>query len=201
MEKFTTLKGIAAQIPDDNISTDRLLPAEALQTLRRAGLGKFLFAGERLSPDGREDPSFILNQAAWRKAAMLITGENFGTGDVQDHLYWALVDFGIRVVIAPSFAPDFDAGSHKHGVLTITLPAEQITLLQQAATDKVLLTVDLDRQTISTENRQQFNFKVDDFKRYCLLGGLDDIGLTLEHEDAIAHFEKQHRQDYPWLQS
>ncbi len=199
MEKFTRIKGIAAHLPEENISADRILPREALQTLHRAGLGKFLFSGERYDDNGREKQDFILNKPAWRRAAVLVAGKNFGHGAPPDHLFWSLIDFGIRAVIAAGFAPAFEAGCYKHGILPVTLPESEVQKLGEAAENKVLVTVDLDRQTVSTDDGYTAMFKTDSFQRHCLLAGLDDIGLTLEHEDAIYAFEKRQREDLFWL--
>lgn len=199
MEKFTALKGIAAALPEKDFPSARILPADALQTLHRSGLGKFLFAQERYDATGRDNPDFILNKPAWRKAAVLIAGENFGTGDTPDHLFWAFIDFGIRALIAPSFAPDFETGCFKHGLLPVTLPQSETEKLMIAAENKTLVTVDLDRQMVSTADGYSAMFKTDPFHRHCLLAGLDEIGLTLEHEDAIIAFEKRQHEEQFWI--
>lgn len=199
MEKFTAIKGIAAPLPESQISAEALLPKEALLTLRRAGLGKFLFAAKRYQPEGREDPAFILNQPAWRKSAILVTGAHFGHGVSGDHLFWALIDFGIRAIISPQFDGDFRAGCYRHGILPVQLDVAASGALLQAATDKKLFTVDLEKKTVSVEGGAQYHFETPAFERHCLLSGLDAIGLTLEHDDTIDHFEKQHRKEMFWL--
>lgn len=199
MEKFTAIKGIAAPLPENQIAAETLLPKEALLTLRRAGLGKFLFAAKRYLPDGREDPAFILNQPAWRKSAILVTGAHFGHGVHGEHLFWALIDFGIRAVIATLFDGAFRDGCYRHGILPVELDEASTTALLGAAADKKLFTIDLEKQTVSLEDGAQYRFATPAFERQCLLSGLDAIGLTLEHEDAIDHFEKQHRKEMFWL--
>lgn len=199
MEKFTAIKGIAAPLPDSRISAGTLLPPDALLTLRRAGLGKFLFASKRYGADGREDAAFILNQPAWRKSAILVTGAHFAHDAAGEHLYWALIDFGIRVIISAAFDSAFRAGCFRHGILPLALPAETTESLMQAAADKKLFTIDLEKQTLSVEGAAPIAFDVPAFERHCLLSGLDSIGLTLEHEDAIADFEKQQRKEMFWL--
>lgn len=199
MEKFTAIKGIAAPLPDNQIAAEALLPKDALLTLRRAGLGKFLFAARRYQPDGREDPAFILNQPAWRKSAILVTGAHFGHGVQGDHLFWALVDFGIRAIISPRFDGAFRAGCYRHGILPIELPEDITATLQTAAADKKLFTADLEKQTVSVEGGTPHRFETPAFERHYLLAGLDAAGLTLEHEDAIDHFEKRYRKEMFWL--
>lgn len=199
MEKFTRIKGIAAHIPEENIGADRILPRDALQTLHRSGLGKFLFAAERYADNGRENPDFVLNKPAFRRAAVLLVGQNFGHGAPPDHLFWSMIDFGLRTVIAAEFDPAFEAGCFKNGVLPVTLPESALQKLATAAENKVLITVDLDRQTVSTDDGYTAMFKTDPFHRHCLLAGLDDIGLTLEHEDALHTFEKRQHEDLFWL--
>ena len=199
MEKFTAIKGIAAPLPENQIAADTLLPKDALLTLRRAGLGKFLCAAARYAADGRENPAFILNQPAWRKSAILVTGAHFGHGVSSDHLFWALADFGIRVVISPAFDSDFQNGCYRHGILPVSVSADQSAQLLKAAADKKLFTVDLEKQTLGAEDHADIRFEIPAFERHCLLSGLDAAGLTLEHEDAIDHFEKQYRKEMFWL--
>lgn len=199
MEKFTAIKGIAAPLPDAQVAASSILPADAHLTLRRAGLGKFLFAAQRYAADSRENPAFILNQPAWRKSAILVTGDFFGHDATGDHLFWALADFGIRVVIAARFDSTFRAGCYRHGILPLELPQEQTAPLMQAAADKKLFTIDLEKQTLGIEGGETLRFSVPDFERHCLLCGLDAVGLTLEHEDAIDDFEKQQRKELFWL--
>ena len=199
MEKFTRIKGMAAHLPEENISAHRILPPEALHTLHRNGLGKFLFSAERYADTGRENPDFILNKPAYRRAAILIVGANFGNGAPPDHLFWSLIDFGIRTVIATGFDPAFEAGCFKHGVLPVTLPGNAVERLAAAADNKILITVDLDRQTVATDDGYTAMFKTDAFHRHCLLARLDDIGLTLEHEDALHAFEKRQHEELFWL--
>ncbi len=199
MEKFTAIKGIAAPMPDDQTAAIDILPLDAQRKAERTGLGKFLFAAERYNDKGRENPAFILNQPAWRKSAILVTGMHFGHGDASDHLFWALTDFGIRVVVAAVFDGAFRAGCYRHGILPIEVSPVYIGTLMQAAADKAIFTADLEKQTLSVSGGKTYTFETPAFERHCLLSGLDDIGLTLEHVDAIDHFEKQHRKEMFWL--
>jgi 3-isopropylmalate/(R)-2-methylmalate dehydratase small subunit len=201
MQKFTTLTGIAAPLPMINVDTDMIIPKQFLKTIQRSGLGKNLFDEMRYTPDGKEVPEFVLNRAPYRKATILIAGENFGCGSSREHAPWAILDFGIRCVIAPSFADIFFNNCFKNGILPIRLPVATVNgLLAQADNGaNATFTVDLEQQTITAPDGSVTPFEVDPFRRHCLLNGLDDIGLTLQKADAIAAFEARQKAEQPWL--
>lgn len=202
MEKFTTLTGIAAPLPMVNVDTDMIIPKQHLKTIKRTGLGKALFEEMRYDNEGRESDRFILNQDPYRDAQILIAGENFGCGSSREHAPWALLDFGIRCIIAPSFADIFFNNCFKNGMLPISLPSEQVgSLLADAEhPETATLSVDLERQTITRSNGEAIAFfEVDSFRKHCLLNGLDDIALTLQAQNDIAAFEAKQRQTLPWL--
>ena len=201
MDKFTTVSGIAVPMPDHNIDTDRIIPARFLKTVKRTGLGVNLFNDVRYRDDGSEDPDFILNRAAYRNSEILVAGDNFGCGSSREHAPWALKDFGIRCVISTSFADIFFNNSAKNGLLLITVtPAERDALLGDAAKGgNARMTVDLENQKIVRPDGEEISFEIDPFRKHCLLEGLDDIGITLQSETAIAAFEDKRRQAMPWL--
>ena len=201
MQKFTTLTGVAAPLPMINVDTDKIIPKQYLKTIERTGLGKALFDELRYNADGSEKPDFVLNQPAYRKAEILVAGENFGCGSSREHAPWALLDFGIRAVIAPSFADIFHSNCFKNGILPIALPAETVAHLMGDARkgSNARLTIDLANQTVTRPDGQVVHFEIDQFRKHCLLDGLDDIGLTLKKESAIAKFEDRRKQAQPWL--
>lgn len=199
MEKFTALKGIAAPLPMMNVDTDAIIPKQFLKTIARTGLGQFLFNDLRFTPDGKENPDFVLNRDVYRRASMIVAKDNFGCGSSREHAPWALLDFGIRCVIAPSFADIFYNNCFKNGILPAVLPVSDIEVLMQEATDEKLFTVDLAAQKITTESGKSFSFNIDPFRKHCLLNGLDDIGLTLVHEKDITAFEQEQKPRQPWL--
>lgn len=199
MEKFTLLKGIAAPLPMMNVDTDAIIPKQFLKTIARTGLGQFLFNDLRFTPEGKENPDFVLNRDAYRRASMIVAKDNFGCGSSREHAPWALLDFGVRCVIAPSFADIFYNNCFKNGILPVVLPAADVEALMQEATDEKLFTVDLAAQKITTESGKSFSFNIDPFRKHCLLNGLDDIGLTLEHEKDITAFEQEQKSRQPWL--
>ena len=201
MERFTTLTGIAAPVPDANIDTDRIIPARFLKTIKRSGLGKNLFNDVRYNPDGSEKPDFVLNRGPYRKAQILVVGDNFGCGSSREHAPWALADFGVRCVIGTSFADIFYNNSFKNGMLLIKLPQAEVDKLMEDAQGghNARITVDLERQTITRPDGETIGFEIDPFKKHCLLNGLDDIGLTLQHGARIDSFEEQDRRSRPWL--
>ena len=182
MTPFTTLTATAAPLPLINIDTDMIIPKQFLKTIARTGLGKNLFDEMRYTLEGAEIPEFVLNQPAYRHAQILVAGENFGCGSSREHAPWALLDFGIRCVIAASFADIFYGNCFKNGILPITLPQDQVDVLMEDARrgENARISVDLDSQTVTSSDGRQFRFEVDAFKKHCLLNGLDDIGLTLE---------------------
>ena len=201
MEKFTTLTGVAAPMPLVNIDTDMIIPKQFLKTIQRSGLGRNLFDEMRFDDDGNEIPDFVLNQPAYRNANILVAGDNFGCGSSREHAPWALADFGIRAVISTSFADIFYNNCFKNGMLPIVLPREQVDLLMEDASKgaNARISVDLESQTVTSSDGQEFRFQIDPFKKHCLLNGLDDIGLTLEKVSSIDTFEAQAAQARPWV--
>ena len=201
MEKFTQVTGVAAPLPLVNVDTDMIVPGPFLKTIERTGLGKVIFYNMRYNEDGSEKPDFVLNQEAYREAKILITGDNFGCGSSREHAPWALLDFGIRCVIAPSFADIFYNNCFKNGILPIALPQEDVDKLLDDADRgaNAVITVDLEKQEISGPDGGTIKFDIDPFKKHCLLEGLDDIGLTLESADKIRAFEQRWQEQSPWL--
>jgi 3-isopropylmalate/(R)-2-methylmalate dehydratase small subunit len=200
MQKFTTLSGTAAPLPMVNVDTDMIIPKQFLKTIKRTGLGKNLFNDMRFTQDGKEIANFVLNQPAYRHAEILIVGDNFGCGSSREHAPWALLDFGIRCVIAPSFADIFFNNCFKNGVLPIVLPQEKINQLMEVAKKGGKLTIDLEHQTVSAyPENTGFSFDVDPFRKHCLLNGLDDIGLTEQHVAEIDTYEKRQKTERAWL--
>jgi 3-isopropylmalate/(R)-2-methylmalate dehydratase small subunit len=200
MDKFTSLTGVAAPLSMINVDTDKIIPKQYLKTIERQGLGKGLFDEMRYRPDGSEIAEFVLNQPAYRKANVLVAGENFGCGSSREHAPWALLDFGIRCVIAPSFADIFYNNCFKNGILPIVLPQETVDILMEDAKNgsNAVFTVDLEKQVIGRPDGQSVPFDIDAFRKHCLLNGLDDIGLTLEKSDRIASYEEKLRLSQPW---
>jgi 3-isopropylmalate/(R)-2-methylmalate dehydratase small subunit len=203
MDKFTRLTGVAAPLPLINVDTDMIIPKQFLKTIARTGLGKNLFDEMRYDQDGNEIAEFVLNRPAYRKAQVLVAGENFGCGSSREHAPWALLDFGIRCVIAPSFADIFFNNCFKNGILPITLPQEDVDKLMDDAERgaNAVVSVDLESQTITGPDGGSIGFEVDPFRKHCLLNGLDDIGLTLEKADAIDAFEARQGGTAPWLRA
>jgi 3-isopropylmalate/(R)-2-methylmalate dehydratase small subunit len=201
MEKFTKLTGVAVPLPMVNVDTDMIIPKQFLKTIARTGLGKNLFDEMRYDDAGNEVPDFVLNRPAYRGATILVTGENFGCGSSREHAPWALLDFGIRCVIAPSFADIFYNNCFKNGILPIVLPQEDVDKLMDDAERgaNAVITVDLERQEITGPDGGRIAFEVDPFRKHCLLNGLDDIGLTLEKADAIDGFERAYAARSPWV--
>ena len=200
MEKFTVLTGTAAPLNMANVDTDKIIPARFLKTIKRNGLGVHLFAGMRYGDDGAEQPDFVLNQPKYRHAEVLVAGENFGCGSSREHAPWALLDFGIRCVIAPSFADIFHGNCFKNGILPVVLPrAVCETLMEDAAMGaNARITIDLERQVVIRPDGEEFRFEVDAFRKQCLLNGLDEVGLTLERKPAIDAYEARERQEHGW---
>ncbi|WP_203076716.1 3-isopropylmalate dehydratase small subunit [Falsiroseomonas ponticola] len=201
MKAFTTLTGIAAPMPMANVDTDKIIPGRFLKTIQRTGLGKHLFANMRYEDDGAEKPDFVLNQEPYRKAEILVAYENFGCGSSREHAPWALLDFGIRCVIAPDFADIFHNNSFKNGVLPVKLPREICEQLMEDARlgPNSRITVDLERQVVVRPNGEEIPFTIDPFRRHLLLNGLDDIGQTMQHAPSIDGFEAKQRAAQPWL--
>ena len=200
MDKFTTLTGIAAPMPLVNIDTDMIIPKQFLKTIARTGLGKNLLDEMRYTQDGAEIADFVLNQPAYRHAEILVAGDNFGCGSSREHAPWALLDFGIRCVIAPGFADIFYNNCFKNGILPIVMPPdvvdELMTDARKGANARII--VDLPAQTVTTSDGRVFSFAVDSHRKHCLINGLDDIGLTLEKAAAIASFEATAATLRPW---
>jgi len=203
MEKFTSLEGVAAPLKLVNVDTDKIIPKQYLKTIKRTGLGKGLFAELRYQDDGSENPGFVLNQPAYRKAKILVAGDNFGCGSSREHAPWALLDFGIRCVIASSFADIFYNNCFKNGILPVKLPQQVVDQLMEDAKKgaNARLTIDLQQQTIERPDGEKIHFEVDAFRKHCLLNGLDDVGLTMQKAPAIDTYEQRQRLSQPWLYS
>jgi 3-isopropylmalate/(R)-2-methylmalate dehydratase small subunit len=201
MEKFTQLTGVAAPLPAINIDTDKVIPKVYLKTIKRSGLGKHLFAEMRYNADGSEKPDFVLNQTAYRKAKILIAFDNFGCGSSREHAPWALQDFGIRCVIAPSFADIFYNNCFKNGMLPLVLPRAVCEQLMEDAQRgaNATMTIDLEKQTVTRPDGEVVHFEIDPFRKHCLVNGLDEIGLSMAKGKAIDTFEERQRQSQPWL--
>ncbi|HKU55350.1 MAG TPA: 3-isopropylmalate dehydratase small subunit [Rhizomicrobium sp.] len=201
MEPFNKLEGVAAPLNMINVDTDMIIPKQYLKTIHRTGLGKALFDEMRFNPDGSEKPDFVLNKPAYRKAKILVTGDNFGCGSSREHAPWALLDFGIRCVIAPSFADIFYGNCFKNGILPIKLPQEQVDRLMDDAMRgaNAVISIDLESQEIRGPDGGMIKFEVDAFRKQVLLNGWDDISLTLRAGEKIDSFEKNQRSQAPWL--
>jgi 3-isopropylmalate/(R)-2-methylmalate dehydratase small subunit len=201
MQKFTTLTAIAAPLPIDNVDTDMIIPKQFLKTIKRTGLKEGLFYEMRYDVNGTRIDDFVLHKKPYDKAEILVSGANFGCGSSREHAPWALLDFGIRCVIAPSFADIFYNNCFKNGILPIVLKKEDSERLLKLAEAGKKISVDLDKQTVQVEgqNTAPLSFDVEPFRKTCLIGGLDDIGLTLQKLDAIASYEVKQRQLTPWL--
>jgi 3-isopropylmalate/(R)-2-methylmalate dehydratase small subunit len=201
MQKFTTLTGVAAPLPLANVDTDKIIPARFLKTIKRTGLGVHLFDTLRYDETGAERPDFVLNREPYRHAEILIAHENFGCGSSREHAPWALLDFGIRCVIAPDFADIFHGNCFKNGILPIRLPREICDALIEDARlgGNARITVDLRRQVVVRPNGEEIAFEIDDFRRHSLLEGLDDIGQTLQHAPSIDAYEQRQAADHSWV--
>ncbi|UWQ28306.1 3-isopropylmalate dehydratase small subunit [Leisingera sp. M523] len=201
MEKFQKLQGIAAPMPLVNIDTDMIIPKVFLKSIQRTGFGKNLFDEMRFNRDGTEIADFVLNKPQYRKAEILVAGDNFGCGSSREHAPWAIADFGIKCIVSTSFADIFFNNSFKNGILPIVLPQEQVDILMADAEKgaNARMTVDLEAQEITTSDGEVIAFEVDAFKKHCLLNGLDDIGLTMEKADTIKTFEDKTAQARPWV--
>jgi 3-isopropylmalate/(R)-2-methylmalate dehydratase small subunit len=201
MEKFTRLTGVAAPLPMANVDTDKIIPARFLKTIKRTGLGVHLFDTLRYDANGAERPDFVLNREPYRHAQILVAHENFGCGSSREHAPWALLDFGIRCVIAPDFADIFNNNCYKNGILPIRLPREMCDVLIEDARlgGNARITIDLEREVVVRPNGEEIPFKTDSFRRHLLLNGLDDIGQTLQHTPAIDRYEAKQRAEASWL--
>jgi 3-isopropylmalate/(R)-2-methylmalate dehydratase small subunit len=201
MDKFDHLTGVAAPLNMINVDTDMIIPKQFLKTIKRTGLGKSLFFEMRFKDDGSEVEDFVLNKPAYRESTIMVGGDNFGCGSSREHAPWALLDFGIKCVIAPNFADIFYNNCFKNGILPIKLPQEDVDKLMEDAERgaNATLTVDLEAQTITGPDGGSISFEIDPFKKKCLLQGLDDVGLTMKKEDAISKFENDKKASEPWL--
>ncbi len=201
MEKFTTLTGVAAPLKIINVDTDMIIPKQYLKTIKRTGLGKGLFSEQRYKDDGSENPDFVLNKPAYRQARILVAGDNFGCGSSREHAPWALADFGIRCVISTSFGDIFYNNCFKNGILPIRVSQEELDKLFDDADRgaNATLTVDLENQEIRGPDGGTIKFELDEFRKHCMLNGLDDIGLTMQKKPSIDTFEAKERVDRPWL--
>jgi len=201
MQPFTTLTGLVAPLDRVNVDTDQIIPKQFLKTIERTGLKEGLFLDWRKKQDGAPDPELFLNQPRYNGATILLTRDNFGCGSSREHAPWALLDQGFRCLIAPSFADIFYNNCFLNGILPVVLNAEEVQALFQTvlAREGYQLTVDLAAQTVITPERTVYRFNVDPFRKNCLLKGLDSIGLSLQHEPAIAAYEKRRKAEAPWL--
>ncbi len=202
MDKFTKLTGVTAPLPMRNVDTDMIIPKQFLKTIARTGLGKSLFFEMRFDPaTGKEIADFVLNKPQYRKATILVTGDNFGCGSSREHAPWALLDFGFRCVIAPDFADIFYNNCFQNGILPIRLPQKEVDKLMDDASRgaNATISVDLEKQEIRGPDGGRIKFEIDAFKKHCLLNGLDSIGLTLQKEKAISAFEETAAVSRPWL--
>ena len=200
MQKFTTLTAIAAPLPMVNVDTDKIIPARYLKTIKRTGLAEGLFASQRYDADGKPN-DFVLNRPPYDKAEILIAGDNFGCGSSREHAPWALLDFGIRCIIAPSFADIFRNNCFSNGILPIVVPPEVHAALMDDAERgaNARITVDLEKQEIRGPDGGVYHFEVDPFRKQCLLNGHDDVSLTLQRDPEIAAFERKRAAEQPWL--
>ncbi len=201
MQKFKILQGIAAPLKMINVDTDMIIPKQFLKTIKKSGLGQYLFHELRTDENGATNPDFVLNQPSWRKAEILISGENFGCGSSREHAPWALLDFGIRCVIASSFADIFKMNAMKNGILPIVLPEDKVALLMEDAEKgaNAQIEINLPEQKITRPDGKEIHFDIEAADKHCLLNGLDDIALTLEKHQSIADFEAKRRQVQPWI--
>ena len=201
MDKFTKLRGVAAPLNMINIDTDKLIPKQFLKTIKRTGLGKHLFNEMRFNEDGSEKQDFVLNKSAYREASIIVAGDNFGCGSSREHAPWALLDFGIKCVISTSFADIFYNNCFKNGILPIVVNKQQLDQLMDDAENgaNAVLDVDLEAQEIIRPSGEKVTFEIDEFRKHCLINGLDDIGLTMEKEENIDNFEKRQAAEQPWV--
>ena len=201
MEKFKNITAVAAPLPEVNVDTDKIIPKQYLKTIERTGLGKGLFSELRYNDDGTENEDFVLNKPQYRNAKILVAGDNFGCGSSREHAPWALLDYGIKVVISTSFADIFYNNCFKNGTLPIVLDETEVSLLMEETErgSNATLTVDLESQEITTSDGNKINFKIDKFLKHCLLNGLDDIALTLEKNSEIGSYEDKIKSQRPWV--
>lgn len=201
MEKFTKLRGVAAPFNMINIDTDKILPKQFLKTIKRSGLGKHLFTELRYTDDGSENPEFVLNKPSYRDSNIIVAGDNFGCGSSREHAPWALLDYGIKCIISTSFADIFYNNCFKNGILPIVVTKRQLNQLMEDAENGAnsVLDIDLESQEITRPDGEKVYFEIDEFRKHCLINGLDDIGLTMEKEKNIDNFEKRRAAEQPWV--
>ena len=199
MDKFITFSGIAAPLPMINVDTDMIIPKQFLKTIKRSGLGKNLFYELRFDLQGNIKNDFVLNWDPYKSAKILVTGENFGCGSSREHAPWSLLDFGFRSIIAPSFADIFYNNCFKNGILPIRLDQSDVDHLMKEAENKKTLTINLEEQSIVDESGKSIDFEIEEFKKKCLIEGLDDIGLTLKKNEAIGVYEERIQEKFPWI--
>ena len=201
MEKFDKHRGVAAPLNMINIDTDKLIPKQFLKTIKRTGLGKHLFNEIRFNSDGSENEDFVLNKPAYREASILVAGDNFGCGSSREHAPWALLDYGVKCVISTSFADIFFNNCFKNGILPIVVSKEELDQLMDDADNGAnsVLDIDLENQHIGRPNGEKINFEIDEFRKHCLINGLDDIGLTMQNQSNIDDFEKKREAEKPWI--
>ena len=201
MEKFDKHRGVAAPLNMINIDTDKLIPKQFLKTIKRTGLGKHLFNEIRFNADGSENEDFVLNKPAYREASILVAGDNFGCGSSREHAPWALLDYGVKCVISTSFADIFFNNCFKNGILPIVVSKEELNQLMDDADNGAnsVLDIDLENQHIGRPNGEKINFEIDEFRKHCLINGLDDIGLTMQKQSNIDDFEQKREAEKPWF--
>jgi len=198
MKKFNILKGVPANLPMINVDTDMIIPKQFLKTIKRTGLGKSLFFEMRYDETGKKIEEFVLNREPYNKSSILLVGKNFGCGSSREHAPWALLDFGIKCVIGPSFADIFYNNCFKNGMLPIILDEKEIKELVQYSERKESIEINLTEQEIIFGNKR-IKFKVDSFKKNCLLNGLDDIAMTLKQSEKISSYENKNKENKPWI--
>jgi 3-isopropylmalate/(R)-2-methylmalate dehydratase small subunit len=198
MKSYRIEKGIVAPLARTDVDTDQILPKQFLKRVERTGFGEFVFYDWRFLPDGTPDPEFVLNQPRYKDASILVAGHNFGCGSSREHAPWGLLDYGFRTIIAPSFADIFYNNCFKNGMLPVVLPESEVDVLLQKAAEIEFykLTINLEKQKINDELGFETTFRIDEFRRTCLLNGLDDVGLTLRYKDAISAYEREHQFTY-----
>ena len=199
MDKFITLSGIAAPLPMINVDTDMIIPKQFLKTIKRSGLGKNLFYELRYDLQGNIKNDFVLNWDPYKSAKILVTGQNFGCGSSREHAPWSLLDFGFRSIIAPSFADIFYNNCFKNGILPIRLDQSDVDHLMKEAENKKTLSINLEEESVVDENGKSINFKIEAFRKKCLIEGLDDIDLTLKKSTKISIYEEKIKEKFPWI--
>ena len=200
MDKFKKLTGVAAPLPMINVDTDMIIPKQYLKTLGRTGLGKALLTELRYDENGKERPDFVLNKPAYRRAQILVAGDNFGCGSSREHAPWAMMDFGIRCVISTSFADIFYNNCFQNGILPIKVKPDELEKLMDDANrgSNATMTIDLENQEIHGPDGGTIKFEIDSFRKHCLLNGLDDIGITMQKEKSITSYEEETAKSRPW---